>query len=248
MSNPMNHLDQAIARANRRLEEAKKAAAPRMTPDAFRKDDHLADGTVKPVPQPKKPPLGVCMRSVHEAMRLQDIEAAIARYAAEGFSIPPEWKTEHEELWHRVSRQVLVESGGASSTACDDQMVPQSGTQHFQIGNVGGVGSCWQYPTAVGGACYSVTSTASQAVAHNLRDGLPFKHDPDCRSGWFGCAQICCQSRPKSGKARQAGPLTGGSNCSKSRQSRTTANWKTSEARLWPISSRSAAHSSSTRA
>lgn len=46
----------------------------------------------------RKPPLGLKPRYIHEAERLCDIKAAIARYMDAGYPIPAEWVKEYNEL------------------------------------------------------------------------------------------------------------------------------------------------------
>ncbi len=92
--NPMNHLDAALARSARRVEEARKANHIQ-DPVRFMRDDHWPDGTVKRTPKPPpKPPLGAVPHTLWVEGRLDDLAQAIARYREAGFEPLPEWEAE----------------------------------------------------------------------------------------------------------------------------------------------------------
>jgi hypothetical protein len=98
MSNPLNHLDAALARAARRVEEARAAAKPKLDEAKFAADDHLPDGTIKPTAKPKPPPLGLMPWHLWVEQRKEDLIDALARYGEAGVEPPPEWEQELDAL------------------------------------------------------------------------------------------------------------------------------------------------------
>jgi hypothetical protein len=50
---------------------------------------------MKPAP---KPPLGIKSRAIHDALRIDEIHAAINRFICADKPIPLEWITEYNEL------------------------------------------------------------------------------------------------------------------------------------------------------
>lgn len=52
--------------------------------------------------QPKKPPLGVKPRWLHDEQRLQDLGGAIYRYLSDKMPIKIEWVEEYNEIIRRM--------------------------------------------------------------------------------------------------------------------------------------------------
>ncbi len=52
--------------------------------------------------QPKKPPLGVKPRWLHDEQRLQDLGGAIYRYLSDKMPIQTEWIEEYNEILKRM--------------------------------------------------------------------------------------------------------------------------------------------------
>lgn len=54
-----------------------------------------------PMPKPKKPPLGITPRYIHDEARRQELGEAITRYIEAGLAISTDWVNEYNELIQR---------------------------------------------------------------------------------------------------------------------------------------------------
>lgn len=71
----------------------------------YREAISIAIETLEKGLKPRKPPLGIKPRRLHEKQRLAALVEAIKRYAEADFPIPDEWWEEYEELKRKEIKQ-----------------------------------------------------------------------------------------------------------------------------------------------